>query len=248
MRSKNITAIIVDDEKEARNLLENLLSDFQEIEIISKESNVDSAIATIIEHKPDIIFLDIEMHGKDGFDLVYEINNYNIKTTIIFVTAYNKYAIKAFKYAAFDYLLKPVDPDIIQQTLNRYKLEKHNYNLADKIEKLKCFLQPEKLKFNTKTGFILINPEDIVYCEAEGNYTNMYLTNGKNEFLTRQLGQIESALPDDPFFRINRSVIINMNYLSSVNRKSKTVILLNNIQEIELSISAKRLKVLGGIA
>ncbi|MCD4773814.1 MAG: LytTR family DNA-binding domain-containing protein, partial [Bacteroidales bacterium] len=200
-----ISVLIVDDEQEARDLLENLLSDFQEIKIVSKESNVDSAVKTIIDKTPDIIFLDIEMPGKNGFDLVYEINNFNIKTTIIFVTAYNKYAIKAFKYAAFDYFLKPVDPDVIQQTLNRYKLEKQNYNLADKIEKLKCFLQPEKIKFNTKTGFLLLNPEDIVYCEAEGNYTSMYLTNGKKEFLTKQLGQIETILPDNPFFKISRS-------------------------------------------
>lgn len=248
MNDKKITAIIVDDEQGARDLLENLLSDFREIEIISKEQNVDNAVKTIIDNTPDIIFLDIEMPRKNGFDLVYEINKHNINTTIIFVTAYNKYAIEAIKCAAFDYLLKPVDPDEIQQTLNRYKLEKQNYNLSDKIEKLRCFLQPEKLKFSTRAGFILINPEDIVYCEAEGNYTNMYLTNGRKEFLTKQLGQIESGLPDNPFFRISRSVIINMNFLSSVNRKSKTVILLNSIQEIELSISKKRLKVIGGIS
>ena len=246
MKESKISAIIVDDEQEARDLLENLLSDFQEINIISKESNVDDAVKTIIDNPPDIIFLDIEMPGKDGFVLIDEIRNLNLNPTIVFITAFNR-AVEAFDKAAFDYLMKPIEINRLKKTIIRYKLEKKTYDLVEKIDKLKCFLQPEKLKCNTKSGFILINPEDIVYCKANGNYSHLYLSNGKNELVTRQLGKVESFLPGNPFFRISRSIIINTNFLSSVNRKTKKVILLNGIQEIELKISKERLKVLGGL-
>lgn len=247
MKESKISAIIVDDEQEARDLLENLLIDFEEIQVISKESNVDNAIKIIIDKTPDIIFLDIEMPEKNGFDLINEIHNLNLNPTIIFITAFNR-AVEAFDKAAFDYLMKPIEIDRLRKTINRYKTEKKTDNLADKIDKLKCFLQPEKIKFNTKTGFLLLNPEDIVYCKADGNYSYLFLSNGKKEYITKQLGQIECQLLDDHFFRISRTIVINMNYLSSVDRKSKKVILLNGIQEIELAISVKRLKVLGGIA
>lgn len=247
MNDKKISAIIVDDEQEARDILENLIKDFEEIELISKESNVDDAVKAIIDKTPDIIFLDIEMPGKDGFVLIDEIRNIDLNPTIIFITAFNR-AVEAFDQAVFDYLMKPIEPGRLRKTINRYKLEKHNYNLADKIEKLKEVLNPVKIKFTTKAGFLFINPEDIVCCEADGNYSHLHLSNGRKELVTRQLGQIESILPDNTFFKISRSVIINTNFLSSVNKKSKKVILLNGIQEIELAISKERLKVLGKIS
>ena len=121
---KKITCIIVDDEKEARDRAECLLKMFNEIRIIAKIGDSDIAIKKIIEQKPNIVFLDIEMPRKNGFDIVKEIKQNNIFPTFIFVTAYSQYAIAAIKNAAFDYLLKPVDIDELKETIERYKTGK----------------------------------------------------------------------------------------------------------------------------
>lgn len=121
---KKITCIIVDDEREARDRNEYLLKMFKEIRIIAKIGDSDIAITKIIKHKPDIVFLDIEMPRKNGFDIVKEVKQNNIFTTFIFVTAYNQYAVTAIKKAAFDYLLKPIDIDELKETIERYKSDR----------------------------------------------------------------------------------------------------------------------------
>ncbi|MCK4663593.1 MAG: response regulator transcription factor [Bacteroidales bacterium] len=121
---KKITCIIVDDEKEARDRAEDLLKMFKEIRIIAKEGDTDIAIKKIIQQKPDIVFLDIEMPGKNGFDIVNEIKENNISPKFIFVTGHSQYTIKAIRNAAFDYLLKPIDIDDLKETIERYKNSK----------------------------------------------------------------------------------------------------------------------------
>lgn len=241
MIDKKITAIIVDDEQEARDLLENLLSDFQEMEIISKESNVDGAIATIIAHGPDIIFLDIDMPGKDGFVLIDEIRNLNLNPTIIFVTAFNR-AVEAFEQAAFDYLMKPIDPDRLRKAINRYKIEKQQDNFDTRFEKLQSILNHNKIRINTRAGFVLLDTAKIVYCQASGNYTEVVFDNGLKETITQQLGQVEKLLPQDVFLRIDRSAIINLNYLSKINRKSLNCELVAGGEKYTLKATKEQLK------
>ncbi len=118
---KKIKCIVVDDEKEARDRFEYLLSKFEEINIIATEGNPDIAIEKIMQQKPDIVFLDIEMPKKNGFDVVKEVRENNFDPVFIFVTGYNQYAIKAIKKEAFDYLLKPIDIDELKETIERYK-------------------------------------------------------------------------------------------------------------------------------
>ena len=244
MKKRKITAIIVDDEQEARDILENLIKDFEEIEIISKESNVDSAIATIIAHKPDIIFLDIEMPGKDGFYLINEIHNLKLNPTIIFITAYNR-AVEAFEHAAFDYLMKPIEPDRLRKSIDRYKTEKIQNLFDERFQKLLNLLECNKIRFNTRTGFIILDTEKIVYCQANGNYTEIFLNTSITETVTQQLGQVEKLLPPDIFFRIDRSAIINLNYLSKINRKNKTCELIAGKEKYTLKATREQLKSLG---
>ena len=244
MKESKITAIIVDDEEEARDILENLIKDFEEIEIISKESNVDSAIATIIAHKPDIIFLDIEMPGKDGFYLINEIHNLKLNPTIIFITAYNR-AVEAFEYAAFDYLMKPIEPDRLRKSIDRYKTEKIQNLFDERFEKLMNLIKCNKIRINTRAGFVLLDTEKIVYCQANGNYTEIFLNTSLQETVTQQLGQLEKLLPQDIFFRINRSTIINLNYLSKINRKSLNCELIVGKEKYTLDATREQLKKLG---
>ncbi len=229
-------AIIVDDEPTAQEMLEELLKDYPDIAVVSKESNAEDAINSIKKHQPDIIFLDIEMPGKDGLELAHEIRDHQIETTIVFITAYNQHAIEAFKVAAFDYLLKPIGKDELEKTIKRFKSQAFKMNLAEKLSKLSHCLAPEKIRFNTRTGFILVDPRSIVYCKADGNYTYLYLDSGNREHITQQIGKIEEHLNEKYFVRINRSVLINKNYISSFNRASRKVKLTNLLEVVEFKV------------
>jgi len=220
---QKIKVIIVDDEERALRLTEKLLKQYSNIEILGTASGVDSAFKLFLEHKPDVIFLDVEMPEKNGFELVKMLHKTNYKPEIVFVTAYNSYAIEAFKHAAFNYLLKPIDTEDLHQTIIRLNEKIGTENINDKFQHLIKSLDPNsRIKLNTKVGYILIETEEIIYCEAEGSYTNIYLRNHSNQTSTFNLGKIEPLLSGKHFFRINRSVVINLNFLSEVNRKTKT--------------------------
>ncbi|MFU8842749.1 MAG: LytR/AlgR family response regulator transcription factor [Bacteroidales bacterium] len=222
---EKITAIIVDDEPEARDILSSLLSDFSEIEVVAKEESVDRAMKTMKKVKPDLLFLDIDMPKKNGFDLVRLLKKHQISPTIIFVTAYNQFAIEAIKHAAFDYLLKPVDIDDLKQSIQRYKDERKTTASLNRIETLLEALQNEKIQFSTRTGYIFIDPASIIYCEAEHNYTDIYMTSEQRQTVTVNLGRVEQLLPAQRFAKINRSILINRQFLTEINRKEKKCIL-----------------------
>ena len=236
---ERITAIIVDDEPAERDLMANLLSDFADIQVLAKNDNVNKGVNSICKYNPDLVFLDIDMPKKNGFDLIREIKELGLAPTIIFVTAYNQYAIEAIKHAAFDYLVKPVDIDDLKQSIKRYKVERKSPNSLDRIENLLQALQKEKLKFTTRTGYIFINPAEIIYCQADGNYTDLYMTNNEKQTVTINIGKLEHILPNTKFSKINRSVIINKQFLTEINRKDKKCILMVNDEEISFCIPPK---------
>ncbi|MBI9038645.1 MAG: response regulator [Bacteroidales bacterium] len=242
MRENKISAIIVDDESDAREVLSNLLSKYPNIDIISKNSNVSEAFASINENHPDIVFLDIELsETESGFDLLSMLKQEH-KPTIIFVTSYNEYAIKAFEFAAFDYLLKPIDPDRLDQCIERYKSEKQSKDLQKQIADIFCCLNKNKIKINTRTGFILIDPDEIVHCESNGNCSNIIFNNGKKVPVSIHLKGLEKLLPSNNFIRLCKSNIINIDYLIKVDRKRKLCYLKNSGKEIELKIPGGKLK------
>lgn len=237
--SKQITAIIVDDEKDARDGLESLInSEIPNVTIVAKAENAQNALEIIIDEHPDIVFLDIQMPVNDGFWLANKLGKLQNGTSIIFITAYDEYAIKAIKYAAFDFLTKPVIPELLKKSIERYIANKDNDKLTEKLENLKAFFQKDKIKFNIYNGFIMVSADDIVYCEAEKNYCNIYLSNGKKEFITSQLGVIEKKLAEKSFVKISRSAIINLDYLEAYDRKTKTVTLSVVLQKFELKVSS----------
>jgi DNA-binding LytR/AlgR family response regulator len=236
---EKITAIIVDDEPEARYIIASLLADFSDVEVLSKEESVDLALIAVRKLKPDLIFLDIDMPKKNGFELIRELREYNLNPTIIFITAYNQFAIEAIKHAAFDYLVKPVDIDDLKQSIERYKVERKSTVSLDRIENLLHALQEEKIKFSTRTGYIFINPAEIIYCQADGNYTDLFMTNDEKQTVTINIGRLEHLLPETKFSKINRSVIINKQFLAEINRKDKKCILRVNDEDISFCIPLK---------
>ena len=238
-------AIIVDDEYKAiESLKENLLA-HKKIHCTGVYSNPDEAIEQILTEKPDLLFLDIQMPEKTGFDIVKEIRSDHYSPHIIFVTAYEKYAIEAIRHAAFDYLLKPVHPTELGQVIERIEKQQENKDFPAKIERLIDKLsQTKQIKFNTCSGFIVVATDEIIYCEACRNYCEVYLTENRHEVLTLSLNNVGKLLPDSSFFRISRSYIINLKYLARVERKTHTAFLTADSETIELKISPRNSKLL----
>jgi DNA-binding LytR/AlgR family response regulator len=238
-----ITAIIVDDEQEARDILAGIITDnVPEVTVISKASSADEAIGKIISENPDLVFLDIDMPHKDGFAVAGGIASHNLSTTIIFVTAFNQYAIDAIRCAAFDYLLKPVIISDLKSCISRYIATRKTESLQQSVARLLGCLNNEKIAFNSRTGTVYLDLQEILYCEAEGNYTEIAVTRGEKHILTTNLGSIEARLSDRGFARISRSVLINKRYLHKIDRREKKCILLANGQSYTLDIKGSYTK------
>ena len=228
MKNK-ITAIIVEDSRLARIELRELLKSHDAIHVIAEAENVDNALIEIANHNPDLLFLDINMPEKDGFALLEELDQIPV---IIFTTAYDEFAIKAFEHNAFDYLLKPISQKRFNKT----------------IEKLLPVMEEKKLRANKSLNkdsqlFIkegeqcwMVHLYQISLFEIMGNYTRVFF-DSLNPLIYKSLNKIESNLPVDLFFRANRQQIINLSHITKVDSlfKGTLIVTLKNNMEIELS-------------
>jgi two-component system LytT family response regulator len=207
---KILSALIVDDERLARKELISMLNAFDNIEVKGEADSVSSAIKQISRLKPDLIFLDIQMPGKSGFDLLDEIQT-NAK--IIFVTAYDEYAIRAFEVNAIDYLPKPVSHERLAKTIDRILNQPPIEETPTKKLKSgdRLFLE-----FGSQIRFVKIR--DIVCITAEGDYTTVKLSDGKKGLVSKPMKEWEIRLPEDDFCRIHRSSIINIEYIDKVEK------------------------------
>jgi DNA-binding LytR/AlgR family response regulator len=234
---KNISILLVDDEIDSLILLESLLKKINFVKVLGKADNRSEAIAKIVELKPDVVFQDIEMHDINGLELVDEYRKYHFAGKVVFVTAHAEYAIDAIKKTAYDYLLKPVDMEELNSLVFRMlsDLNETGDQQADQVR---------RLKIPTRQGYSLVNVNDIIYCEADGNYT--CITSGEDDKVTTStnLGKIEEELNDSKFFRISRSVVINTDYLTSLDKGKKICHLKKQKDEYDFHISSKRIKIL----
>lgn len=221
-------AIIVDDERLARKELTRLLKDFPKIEIIAECDNADDAIEQVEKLKPDLVFLDIHMPGKDGFGVLEELD---FMPQVIFVTAYDEYAIKAFEVNALDYLLKPIQTDRLEEAINKlYKEEIPVINDADKWGlKDQVFV-----KDGDKCWFVKL--EDVPMFESEGNYVRVYFDKNK-PLILKSLNNLANKLNDNVFFRANRKFIINLTWVDSVENwfNGGLMVKLKNGEQVEIS-------------
>jgi two-component system LytT family response regulator len=218
MLINKVKAIIIEDEKEDMYLMTNLLKSHQEIEIIAIANDIENGIAVVSLHKPDLIFLDINLYGRFSFEIIDAIHELSLNPKVIFTTAYDNYMNKAFKYAAFDYLLKPIDRQELKDTISRFVKNRDKTDLKKSYEKFNEIRK--KLIFNTTEGFEIIDPLAIVYLgTVKGqSYTEFFMNNGKVIVVTKGIGEVESLLQETHFFKIHRSYILNLNYLVKINR------------------------------
>jgi len=215
----NTTCLIIDDEKLARDLLREYLEQFQEIEIAGECSKGQEAVEKIDKLKPDLIFLDVQMPGMTGFDVLEEIEH---EPYVIFTTAYDQYAIRAFEKNAVDYLLKPLDQErfrlAVNRALKKKKLEENNFD--DLLLSLRSenkgpyeshiFVQKSEKLFNLPV-------EEIIYLEASGDYTIISTKN--DQFVSSSgIGKLEEIMNPDAFIRVHRSTIINLSFLKEIER------------------------------
>ncbi|WP_127138668.1 LytR/AlgR family response regulator transcription factor [Flagellimonas oceanensis] len=226
-----IRAVIVEDSRLARNELKELIKLHDDLELIGEASNVDDGVELIESESPDLLFLDINMPEKDGFDLLEMLEEVPIT---IFTTAYDEYAIKSFEYNALDYLLKPVSNKRFDMAL-----EKVRANMASKEENpsaAKKLTENSQIFIKDGEACWLVKIGDISLFEIVGNYTRVFFED-KKPMLYKSLNQVEEKLPEDSFFRANRQQIVNTNYIENVvpwfNGKLKLT--MKNGEEVEVS-------------
>jgi two-component system LytT family response regulator len=214
----SVRTIIIDDERLARNELKKLLQDFGEIEIIDEASNVQEGLEKIEQHNPELIFLDIQMPGKTGFDLLEELER---APKVIFTTAYDEFALKAFEVNALDYLLKPVEPKRLADAIQKVKQEESHIsaymNGSSNGTAVREGLLTEEDQVFVKDGercwFVKLN--EIRLFESVGNYAKVFF--GPNKpLILKSLNSLEDRLDDKVFFRANRKHIINMRWIEKI--------------------------------
>jgi two-component system LytT family response regulator len=237
-----INAIIIDDEERARNTLSSLLLNYcPEINVLATCSNVPDGVLAINKHKPDVVFLDIEMPDYNGFELLGFFRE--IDFDIIFVTAYSEYAIKAFEISAVDYILKPIDIDQLKNSVEKLKQKKLHSQMQEQIELLKESYKGDdirKIALSMSNGLTFVEVADIVLLEADGAYTTFYLKDGQKILVSKKLKFYEDILSNRSFFfRTHRSYFINVNFIKKYSR-SENAILMDNGTSINISRDRKQ--------
>ncbi|ARV15209.1 LytR/AlgR family response regulator transcription factor [Polaribacter sp. SA4-12] len=227
-----LKAVIVEDSRLARNELKELIKAHKEIEILGEAENVDDGYKLINDTKPDLLFLDINMPEKDGFELLEMLDE--VPTTI-FTTAFDEYAIKSFDYNAFDYLLKPINQKRFSKSIEKV-IESINNKTKEKTKNEDALSLDKQIFIKDGEKCWLVKIQDISLFEIVGNYTRVFFDNNK-PLIYKSLAQVEEKLPTEVFFRANRQQIININHVKKVVSwfNGKLKIEMNSGEEIEIS-------------
>ncbi len=224
-------ALIIDDERLARTELKRLLTPFKEIKVVGEAVNADDALEKMQELKPDLLFLDIQMPGKTGFEMLEELD---AVPTVIFVTAYDEYALKAFEYNALDYLLKPIEPKRLEETVNKLIEKKRKKTISELDKNFLSEGDQVFVKDGEKCWFVKL--ETVRLFESEGNYVRIYF--GENKpLILRTLNYLDERLDDKTFFRANRKHIVNLKWIASIEPwlNGGLLVKLKDGQKVEVS-------------
>ena len=236
--------LIVEDEKPARIYLEKLIrKSYPDLEITAIAEDAETAKKYITEIRPDIVFLDIELPGKNGFTLLEECKP--IPFEVIFTTAFADYAVRAFEYFALGYMVKPVEAVQLKKNLDRAIQRLDNRKMDEKMEMMLRMVQTrdeqrKTIPLPTRNGFELVQTEHIVYCRSEGNYTVFYLKDNRSIMVSKQLGIYEKILPGQMFVRIHSQYIVNLSYVMKYSKGSGGSITLGTGGELPVSANRKQ--------
>lgn len=238
-----ITAILIDDDANLRAGMRQMLSRYApDISIIGEADSVQSGVETIDRLKPQVLFLDIQLTDGTGFDVLEKLAEMNGKITsqVVFITAHEQYAIKAFRFSALDFLLKPVDPEELQKVIGKIKnvlSQSDNYahidllleNIRRKVDNFK------RIALSTSDGIHLFEISDIIRCESEDNYTKFFIKNSKPILISKTLKEYEELLTEHGFERIHQSHLINLAYLKSYIKKDGGYVVMADNSNLPIS-------------
>jgi len=238
-----LNAVVIDDENNALEVLEIQLTRFcKDVNVVTTCKGGEKGIAAIKKFRPDVVFLDIEMPHVNGFDVIKATEGYHYE--VIFTTAYDQFAIRAFKFSALDYLLKPIDIIELQTAVERVKSKKGEYNLAQKIQALSQQLHApnrmtERIALPLGDAMQFVLPDEILRCESDSNYTHIFLANGKKVTLAKTLKEIEENINGRPFFRIHQSHLVNINHISKYIKGDNAYVIMKDSTQIGISRNKK---------
>lgn len=236
-----ITAIIIDDEKHCREVLELLLHKHcSDIKLLAVCSSAEEGVQILQQQSPDILFLDIEMPGMNGFDMLDKLQQAPFE--IIFTTAYNEYAIKAIKHSALDYLLKPIDKNELVQAVQKARGHK-SIAASQRVDALLALLNAKRNKrfaVPTMEGLIMVDAADILFCESDSAYCKLFFTNQKQPLvISKTLKEVEEVLQGNEFFRVHHSYVINMKFVQKYIRGEGGEVVMNNGVHLPVARSRK---------
>ncbi len=238
-----LNAILIDDENNALEVLDMQLTRYcKEVTVVACCNGGEKGIAAIKKLNPDVVFLDIEMPHVNGFDVIKATQDYTYE--VIFTTAYDQFAIKAFKFSAVDYLLKPIDITELQTAVERVKNKKGSTNIEQKLQTLFQQLQPQqrltdKIALPVGDAMQLMLPDEIIRCESDSNYTHVFLANGKKITMAKTLKEVEENINGSPFFRVHQSHLVNMNHISKYIKGDNAYVIMNDGTQISISRNKK---------
>ncbi|MBT8266830.1 MAG: LytTR family DNA-binding domain-containing protein [Bacteroidia bacterium] len=226
-----INVVIVDDEPMAIQSLSWELTNFSdEINILRTFSDPEDALTFLKDHTPDCLFLDIQMPTMDGFQFLDRLSNREF--AVVITTAYDEYAIKALKHEAIDYLLKPIDTDDLKDTISKIKKYNSRQVGASRLEQVLIDFNKtqynKKVTLNADGKLTFLNTDDIIFVESDGNYSTLFLTNKQKMVVTKKLKEVNAILPEQLFFRIHNSYIVNLNKIKEFFKTEGYVVMESN--------------------
>jgi two-component system LytT family response regulator len=212
---RRLTTLIIDDERLARLNLRKKLSIYSEIEVVGEASGIETGIKAIRDHSPDLLFLDIKLSDGTGFDLL---NRAEFKGKVIFQTAYDEYACRAFEINAVDYLLKPITKERLKHVITNLISSENEKN----VRNIQRFRYDDRIMIEQKKNIHFIKVENIIYIKAEREYTTLFEKGGSEYLVLKSIGDWQKELPDEHFARVHRNSIINFNYIERSERSGNT--------------------------
>jgi two-component system LytT family response regulator len=234
-----IKALVVDDEKKARDILTGMLNAHcPQVNVIGQADSVSLAEELIRSTKPDLVFLDIEMPFGNGFDLLDRTRDLNFD--VVFTTAFDHYAVKAIKFSAFDYLLKPIDVDELKIAVDRLiqnKKDQNSFNvkIENLLSEIKINGKPKRIAIPSLEGISIVNIDEIIRCEADTNYTRIYLINGEAILVSKTLKEYEDLLTEYHFVRVHHHNLINLNHVQKYIKGEGGYAIMSDGSSVEVS-------------
>lgn len=235
-----IRSVVIDDEQSARNILSSICKEhFHEaISMVGEADDVESGLELIVKHKPDLVFLDVKMPQGSGFDLLERLDRLDFE--VIFITAYDQFALKAFQFSAFGYLLKPIKIQEIRLVIDRLKASDKG-SKSDVDSRLKVLIENQgeedtkKLVIRNQLGFQIAKLKNIIRLEGDGNYTHFIIDDQPKVTTSKSLGEYEDLLYDHGFFRIHQSTIVNLSHVKAYQDRGRSSVKMSDGQDLNVS-------------